>query len=126
MDSSNMPAPVEGQLIHVEIYCDDIARGKTFYGNCFNWTFREWGDSSSYLLFMDASGKLGGGLTTHMQNTGAGGVLLYIYTGDINAKLAQVEEHGGRTLEGRTEIPGVGFYAAFVDPFGNHMGLFGK
>jgi predicted enzyme related to lactoylglutathione lyase len=125
VDSSNMPQPVEGQIIHVELFCDSIEPARKFYGDVFGWTFKEWGDTTNYLLFMDASGKLGGGFSTGMTNQGGGGTLLYIFAADIDSKLAQVEAAGGRTLDPKTEIPGVGFYATFVDPFGNHIGIFG-
>ena len=123
MDDQNMPAPVDGAIVHIEIYAEDLQEARKFYGGCFGWTFKEWGDTSNYVLFMDAAGKLGGGFTKE-SNTGAGGILLYIYCIDLDAKIKQVDAAGGRILEGRTPIPGVGFFATFVDPFGNHIGLF--
>ncbi len=124
MDNQSMPQPVEGQIVHVEIACSAIELARKFYGDVFGWTFKDWGDTSRYQLFMDASGKLGGGFTTELQNSGAGGILFYIYTADIEAKLVQAESHGGRTLTPKSEIPQVGHYAVVVDPFGNHIGLF--
>lgn len=125
MDDQSMAVPVDGAIVHIELHADDLAEAQKFYGGVFNWTFRPWGEDQPYLLFMDASGKLGGGFFK-MQNTGAGGTLLYIYCADLDAKIKEVDAAGGRILEGRTEIPGVGFYATFVDPFGNHIGLFGR
>jgi predicted enzyme related to lactoylglutathione lyase len=123
MDDQGMPQMVEGAIVHIELFSEDVNASEAFYTTLFGWTTKRWGDTSNYLLFMDSSGKLGGGFAP-MKNQGAGGTIVYLYVGDIEAKLSQVETHGGRTLEGKTPIPGVGFYATFADPFGNHIGLF--
>jgi len=123
MDDQGMPPMVEGAIVHVELYSEDINASEAFYTKLFGWTTKRWGDMSEYLLFMDSSGKLGGGFA-RMKNAGAGGTIVYLYIADIEGKLAEVEQHGGRTLEGKTPIPGVGFYATIADPFGNHIGLF--
>jgi predicted enzyme related to lactoylglutathione lyase len=123
MDSQGMPPMVEGAVVHIELYSEDVNLSEAFYTTLFGWTTKRWGDSSNYLLFMDSSGKLGGGFAP-MDNQGAGGTIVYLYVSDIEAKLAEVDQHGGRTLESKTPIPGVGFYATIADPFGNHIGLF--
>jgi uncharacterized protein len=125
MDDQNMPPMVDGAIVHVELHSEDIDASEAFYTKLFGWTTKRWGDMSNYLLFMDSSGKLGGGFAP-LKNRGAGGTIVYLYCTDLDAKLAEVEQHGGRTLEPRTEIPGVGFYATFADPFGNHIGLYGN
>ena len=42
---------------------------------------------------------------------------------DLDAVLAKVTENGGKVKQPRGPIPGVGWYAAFVDPTGNAFGL---
>ena len=54
----------------------------------------------------------------------AGTVIVYIQADDIPAALAKIEAHGGKTLLPQTEIPGVGWFAFFVDPTGNRMALY--
>ncbi len=51
-------------------------------------------------------------------------LLIYLATDDIDATLADVEAHGGKTVMPKTEIPHVGWWAVFTDPAGNHLGLF--
>lgn len=43
---------------------------------------------------------------------------------DLDATLERVAALGARVLQGRMEIPGVGWSAYFRDPEGNTMGLF--
>jgi predicted enzyme related to lactoylglutathione lyase len=51
-------------------------------------------------------------------------VLLYISTDDIDATLAKIEAHGGKTVVPKTEIPQVGWFGIFTDPTGNRVALF--
>ena len=51
------------------------------------------------------------------------GVVLTIDVSDLDATLAKVTENGGKVKQPRGPIPGVGWYAAFVDPTGNAFGL---
>jgi len=51
-------------------------------------------------------------------------LLLYIGTDDIDASLAKVEAHGGKTVLPKTEIPGIGWFAIFTDQTGNRLALF--
>ncbi|HEX4202864.1 MAG TPA: WYL domain-containing protein [Ktedonobacteraceae bacterium] len=50
-------------------------------------------------------------------------LLVYLTTDDIDATLAAIEAHGGKTVVSKTEIPHVGWWAIFTDPAGNHIGL---
>jgi RNA polymerase sigma factor (sigma-70 family) len=56
--------------------------------------------------------------------TKEGDVIIYVYTEDIDANLAEAEKLGGSIIKGRTEIPGMGWYAHFRDVGGNRVGLF--
>jgi len=51
-------------------------------------------------------------------------LLVYLATDDIDATLATVEAHGGKTVLPKTEIPHVGWWAVFTDPTGNHLALY--
>ena len=53
------------------------------------------------------------------------GAILVLYCEDIDAKLGEIEKAGGKTVKGKTQIPGHGaHYAYFEDPAGNRMGLY--
>jgi hypothetical protein len=49
--------------------------------------------------------------------------VVYLGVPDINATLAAIAAHGGKTVLPRLEVPGVAILALFTDPAGNRMGL---
>jgi predicted enzyme related to lactoylglutathione lyase len=50
--------------------------------------------------------------------------VLVLAVTDVDAKLAEIEAAGGKTLTPRTEIGGGhGFFAYFEDPNGNKLGV---
>jgi predicted enzyme related to lactoylglutathione lyase len=115
-------------IVHIEIPASDLEKGSRFYADVFDWQI----DSSwpTYPQFR-AEGGPGGGFVDPgaelsdppFQYT-PGQVLLFLATDDIEGTLARVEEHGGKALMPRKEIPDVGFWAVFEDPSGNRVALF--
>jgi hypothetical protein len=116
-------------FVHVEIPADDSLAAGKFYGDVFGWNI-ETDPTFNYTQFQ-AEGGPGGGFVSTQEATDGGMVqykadslLLYIGTDDIEASLAQVEAHGGKTVLPNTEIPGIGWFAIFTDPTGNRLALF--
>jgi predicted enzyme related to lactoylglutathione lyase len=53
------------------------------------------------------------------------GVVVYLYGGDdLEQVVRKIESNGGRVIQGKTEIPEMGFYAFFIDTEGNRLGLY--
>lgn len=117
-------------IVHIEIPANDVAATSKFYGDVFGWNLQT-DPSFNYTMF-DAEGGPGGGfVTTGGEGTDGGmmqykpdSLLVYIGTDDIDASLASIEQHGGKTVLPKTEIPQVGWFAIFTDPTGNHVALF--
>jgi hypothetical protein len=112
--------PVEGMIVHTEIYVTDLEAAKEFYGSLFGWEFFD--EDDNYSMFM-TPGNVGGGIT-NVAPPGGGGITFYIYTADIDGMLAEIEEAGGTTFMEKTEIPETGYFALFADLDGNIVGLF--
>ncbi len=111
------------QIVHVEFATTDREASGHFYHELFGWNVQQMPEMN-YAMFQ-AEGGLGGGLTpVDGQMTKAGDVKVYVGTDDIDATLARVNELGGQTLVGKTEIPGNGWFAFFSDPSGTPVGLF--
>ena len=73
------------------------------------------------------SGNVGGGFPKVDGNVAKKDrVLIYVDSNDIEADLKKVEAAGGKTLHGKEEIPGWGWWAMFSDPTGNSLGLYQK
>lgn len=113
-------------IVHIEIPANKTGEAASFYSEVFGWK-AEVDEMYGYAQFA-AEGGPGGGFV------GIGGdgpmvykpdrLMVYIGTDDIDASLASVEAHGGKTVLPNTEIPHVGWFAIFTDPTGNHVALF--
>jgi predicted enzyme related to lactoylglutathione lyase len=119
-------------IVHIEIPARDTKAAGKFYADTFGWNMRT-DPTFDYTMFQVEGGPGGGfvsaGQTIDPRDPNAhrydvGKVLVYIGTDDIDASLRAVEANGGKTLKGKTEIPGVGWFAVFSDPSGNTVALF--
>jgi predicted enzyme related to lactoylglutathione lyase len=115
-------------IVHIEIPANNTAEAGKFYGEVFGWKI-EADPTYNYVMFA-AEGGPGGGFVEPSAATAdnpeykPGSLLVYIGTDDIDATLAQVEAHGGKTLMAKREIPHVGWFAVFADPTGNQVALY--
>lgn len=120
-----MAMPREGSIVHTELYGSDLAVMQSFYTDLFGWVFTPMDET--YVMFDDGEGH-SGGITSNAGPMGGeqGGMstVVYLWTLDIDAKLAEIEAHGGKTVMPQTPIPGYGAFAIFADPSGNNVGLF--
>jgi uncharacterized protein len=115
-------------IVHIEIPAANTSEAGKFYGEVFGWKI-EADQMYNYVQFA-AEGGPGGGFAELSEATPNNpaykpdSLLVYIGTDDIDAALASVEAHGGKTLMAKQEIPHVGWFAVFADPTGNRVALF--
>jgi len=111
-------------IVHVEIGSTDREAAGKFYGELFGWQINHHPEMH-YTTFATGNG-LGGGIFTCTDQPGqsANTVRFYVGTDDIEGTLKRAETLGGKTLMGKTEIPGVGWMAALADTTGNQVWLF--
>jgi uncharacterized protein len=111
-----------GDYNHLELPADDVERARAFHAAVFGWTSEAMRDLDSYFLFRSGEGRGGGigkrGLTTPQTSR------LYVQVDSIDTALATSAAHGGRTVEAKSEVPGLGSYAALADTEGDELGLF--
>ena len=112
-------------IVHVEIPASDLKAATQFYSDVFGWEFDH---SMDYYPMFKAEGGPGGGFVQHGDVSHTVGVpLLFLGTDDIEAKLAEIEAHGGKTLMPKTSIgenAEHGWWAVFTDPVGNRFALY--
>ncbi|MEW6015851.1 MAG: VOC family protein [Candidatus Zixiibacteriota bacterium] len=110
-------------VCHIELPCSDISKMKDFYSTVFGW-------ETQYIPEMDygmwkAPEGVGGGFAKNLKPATKGsGVLFHIQVDDIDSTLKMIEKSGGRTVQGKTQIPNIGHYAIFSDIAGNEIGIF--
>jgi len=105
--------------MHVEIPVTDLAEAREFYSRVFGWRFNE---RLGFTLF--ETGTSVGGSLRKVDRVESGGILLYIGVDDVDKKLEEIEEAGGRVVRGKAPIPMVGWDALFEDVCGNASYLF--
>lgn len=111
-----------GHLIHFEIPADDLPRAKAFYAEVFGWQIDQPPGFDDYQAFRTGQDGVGGAIGLR-DKTGPHRPRMYITVESLDAALAKVKAHGGSTVVDRTEVPGMGWYAAVNDSEGNEIGL---
>lgn len=113
-----------GQMSHLEIPADDVARARKFYEGVFGWQTSEMDGYPNYFLFSFGQiDRAGGAVGVRNESTGPA-LRLYISVNSIDATLPKVTQLGGKIVEPRTEITGQGWYAVIDDTEGNQLGLY--
>jgi predicted enzyme related to lactoylglutathione lyase len=107
----------DNQIDYVELPARDIGATKQFYGAVFGWKFEDYGPS--YSSFHD--GRLGGGFTTDAAAP-AKGLLVVIYTSNLEAAQERVKSAGGVISKDTFSFPG-GRRFHFLDPNGNELAI---
>lgn len=114
-------------ITHVDLPAHNTQAAGQFYADLFGWeTFRN--EEFDYQMFR-ITPAAGGGFSqtkadSNQYGQQPGQVLIYVSTNDIDATNAKAEELGGKVVTPKMEIPGQGWMSVFVDPTGNHIGLF--
>jgi predicted enzyme related to lactoylglutathione lyase len=92
-----------------------------FYTSLYGWTWDVNGEEMGYysIANLDGSAVMGVG----QGPGGAGSMVPYFATDDIDASLAKAAELGGTVVMGRQEVPFTGVMALIADPTGAMHGL---
>ncbi len=108
-----------GQMVHIEIFVDDIGAVCVFWGSLFGWEFNSYLGPSEY--HMTRLGEQQGAAITNME-PGKHGARVYFDVDDIKIGAAKVADLGGKASE-PMPVPGMGWFITCTDPHGNEFGL---
>ena len=114
-----MPRPT-----HFEIPAENPERAIAFYKDVFGWTFQKWDGPMPYWLITtgpDTEPGINGGLLP--RHSPGQPCVNTIMVPDLDASLASVTAHGGKTAMPKMAVPGVGWLAYCSDPDGNMFGM---
>jgi hypothetical protein len=112
------------KIVHFEIPVDDGDRASAFYHDALGWEIAGHGDESYWLVRAGAAdepgadGALIGRGEVHQHPVLIAGV------DDLDDTLSRIERSGGRVVQPRVTIPGVGWSAYVLDSEGNTIGIF--
>ena len=119
-----------GRVVHFEVPYDDVDRATSFYRDLFGWQVQPMPELSYHLVStgpgddqgMPAEpGFINGGMFASQANIAQ--PVITIDVDDIDATLAEIESHGGSTVEKKMPVGEMGFAAYFKDCEGNLLGL---
>ncbi len=108
------------EIAHIEFKSVNFARTSEFYAKLFDWQM-EQNASGSYMKLAGGEGPSAGWFRADLVQSP--GPVAYLPVDDLEAKLAQVEEAGGRILVRTLPFAGGGEIGLFADPDGNVLGL---
>lgn len=109
-------------VVHVEIPAVHVESAGKFYESLFGWKIQSMPEIN--YTGWEAGDGSGGGFPEVSETNPAGQVLVYIASDDIEVDLKNVERLGGKIIHPKTEIPQTGWFAIFMDPTGNMLGLY--
>ena len=106
-------------IVHFEIPADDVERAKKFYSELFGWEFSTPPGFEEYWVFDtgDPEQDAGGGLMAR-QAPGQG-IVHYIQVESVADYVTKVQALGGQVIFPRSPVPGMGWFAQFLDTEGN-------
>lgn len=110
-----------GDIRHIDIPVSDTAAATRFYGTLFGWDIQEYPGYEGYPMWRAPNGTSGGGLAP--RDPGFTAPRSYVDVDSIDDVLAQVVALGGEVRLPKSPIDETSWYASFVDPDGNEIGL---
>jgi len=114
------------KIVHIEIPAPDLEKAKEFYSKVFGWKV-DMEPEMDYAVWSPPDEDAVGGGFSKSAKPSTEGALLHIGVDDIGAKLREIEAAGGKTVTPKTKISDEwGYYAEFLDVFGNKLGLWSE
>jgi uncharacterized protein len=105
-------------IVHFQIPVDDVQRASAFYSKLFGWKIEKVQGMEYYGI--DTYGLMGG-MLKRMQPSRQ--ITDYFGVPSIDESISKVERLGGKVVEPKTAIPGMGYYAVCMDTENNVFGL---
>ena len=106
-------------IVHFEIPADDVERAKKFYSQLFGWEFSAvpgfddyWGCNTG-----DPAQDAGGAVMARQAE--GQGIVNYLQVESVEDYVTKVQELGGQVLYPKSPVPGMGWFAQFLDTEGN-------
>jgi uncharacterized protein len=112
------------ELMYFEIPGDDLDALTEFYTRVMRWTIGPRAEQREDYRTIETStdkNAVGGGL--FKKATPDQAIINYFKVDNVAGAIELVESNGGKVVEKRSAIPGMGFFALCADPEGHIFGL---
>jgi predicted enzyme related to lactoylglutathione lyase len=118
---------------HFELYATDPKKLAEFYTKMFDWTVTDM-PQSDYILVQSGEtddkgmlkhpGAINGGIARRPEGFTINGAVNYSMVDSIEDSVARALSLGAKMTKGKTAVPGMGWFAMFIDPEGNNFAIF--
>lgn len=118
------------EVVHFEIPADNVERARKFYQEIFDWKITPIPQMNYTLLgtveidennMPKETGAIEGGLME--RSLGIKSPVLTINVTNIDVAIEKIQKQGGKSVQGKKEVPTIGFIAYFANTEGNTLGL---
>ena len=118
---------------HFEIYANDPEALAKFYTQLFDWNVQHMAEMDYRLVkAVDTGadnrpttpGAINGGIAKRPQGYGVNGAVNYVMVDSIEAYVEKAQKLGAKLTKEKSAVPGMGWFAMFMDPEGNHFAIF--
>jgi len=124
----------KNSVAHFEIYADDPDKLQQFYTSLFDWTIEAVpipGMDYRLIKTVDTDAKgmptqtggINGGLMKRPAGYEGKAYVNYVNVESLDASVDRAKQLGAKLMKGRAAVPGMGWFAMFVDPQGNPFAL---
>jgi hypothetical protein len=112
------------RIVHFDITAEDAERAIQFYEKVFGWKFTKWEGPMEYWLITTGPGNepgIDGGLSVREGNDAR--IVNTIEVKSIDRTLDEIEKAGGKIVQPKGPITGVGYFAQCTDTEGTLFGV---
>jgi uncharacterized protein len=109
---------------HFEMPVDDPDRAEKFYTSVVGWTFQRYDGAPSYYGLAETGDSVPGINGALYQRGNDSRTVLTMSVDSIEEATAKIAAEGGKVLQDKAAIPGMGWFATCEDTEGNRIGLF--
>lgn len=111
------------RVVHFEIHADNPERAVKFYSKAFGWKVERWGPQAYWLA--DTGPKEEMGINGAIMPREKGQTTVdTVGVPSIEEALKAVKAAGGKVVQQKLPVPGMGWTAYCLDTEGNKLGLF--
>jgi len=129
-EAASWVPPPFGSICWVQIPATDVARGKKFYEDVFEFKFKPnppgyKEEDIAMFVFNNKDATLSGGICkADVNSSPSAGTILYFMVDDVDEALKKAEAYGGKTREGKKPEGDHGLLGLFEDTEGNVHGVY--
>jgi predicted enzyme related to lactoylglutathione lyase len=112
------------RVVHFDMNAENVERAIQFYENIFDWKFTKWEGPMEYWLVMtgpEGTPGIDGGLSRREGSDNR--VINTVEVDSIDQVLEKIVQAGGKIVEPKGAIPGVGYFARCADTEGTVFGV---